>query len=376
MKKFRPVGAHPDQLNGQANGQSPNDSIQRGIMNGPTLLPQGRLPRPPYHSTYGNQAGRPPGLGSPAQAQAYSGGYTQHVPPQSGYSSIYLPASSHSRSPLSNGVTQPASVPQGAGWSARYSPYPFTPAPTQRTAQAHTQGSFVNTFDRQQPSSSYSVQNMASRMNNAPTMSPTQGNINTAYPMSTQPHVTNGNLNPSNGTLPPPVVSPAKQQSSPPHPSMHPPSSSPANAPSLKKYTQPTSALSPTKQRSPPPAMHLPSSSPLNHPPLQQHDQLPPVFSPTKQQSSPAPPTLLPPASSPIVHPPLRQNLQATSGLSPEKHSPPRSAERYIGGGRLAMPPVEQLSPTPKSQGRSEMVMGAPEERLEANGTDEADEVL
>ena len=376
MKKFRPMGAHPDQSNGQGNGQSLINPLQSDIMNGPTLSPQGQLPRPPYHSTYGNQAGPPPGLRSPAQTATYSNGYIQHVPPQSGYSSIYRPASSQNQAPPSNGVAQPANLSSGAGWSARYSPYPSTPAPPQRTAQPHAQGSFINTFDRQRPSSSYSAHSMASPMTNAPSMSPIQGNINTPYTTSTQTQLTNGNLHPSNATLPLPVVSPAKQQSSPPPPIMHPPFSSPVNAPPLKQNIQTASSLSPMKQRSPPQAMHPPFSSPISHPALHQNAPHASALSPMKQQSSPPPPALLPPASSPIVHPPLHQNLPATSGLSPEKHSPPRSAEPHSFGGRLAVPPVEQLSPTQKAQEWSETVMGAPEDRMGVNRVTERNEVL
>ena len=76
-----------------------------------------------------------------------------------------------------------------------------------------------------------------------------------------------------------------------------------------------------------------------------------PSYSPIKQQSSPPMPPVQPhrqSPSSPSSHPLLHQNAPSSPGFSPTKHSPPRS----FGPGEVTntpvLPPVENLSPSPR----------------------------
>lgn len=305
-KKFKPVDSNnhhtPNAYHPRApqNGQN---GMQAAVMNGPTLSPQGQLPRQSVYA--GNQEesfftrrpypdAPPPGLRSPPGPPAYANGYNNHVSPQNGYVPQLPPQAF--QSPYANGAHQGGHQP---GWSARY-----TPPQQPQHAQAYgppppSQTSFSHSLDRQRPPSSHSTHNVPSPVKNRPSLSPPQHSSSLYKPPHHQsPHYQTPH---TNGALP-----------NQPLPATGPP------------------ALSPTKQQSPPAAsetMHLPSSSPVAH------------------------------------QPPLQNNAPSSPGFSPTKHSPPRAAPgRGVAGTPAVIPPVTQLSPSPMQQSLSAALKNATQE--------------
>ncbi|KAF6221044.1 hypothetical protein HO133_002725 [Letharia lupina] len=297
-KKFKPVvdsnnHHRPNAHNPRAphNGQN---GMHAAVMNGPTLSPQGQLPRQSIYA--GNQEesfftrraypdAPPPGLRSPPGPPAYANGYNNHVTPHNGYVPQLPPQAFQSLD--ANGAYQSSHQPHNVGWSARY-----TPTQQPQHAEAYgppppSQNPFTNSFDRQTPSASHSTHNVPSPDKNGPSLSPPQNS--------------------------PPLYNPPHHHS-PQHPTPH------------------TNGASPNQP--------LPATGP-------------PAFSPTKQQSpAAASKKMQPPSSSPVAHqPPLQSNAPSSPGLSPTKHSPPRAAPGLgVAGTPAVIPPVAQLSPSPMQQ--------------------------
>ena len=277
--------------------------MHAAVMNGPTLSPQGQLPRRSVYA--GNQEesfftrrtypeAPPPGLRSPPSAPAHANGYNNHV---SGYVPQLPPQKF--QSPYANGTYQSTQQHQNVGWSARY-----TPPKQPQHAQAYrppppSQDPFTNSLDRQRPPSSHSTHNIPSPVKNGPSLSPPQ------------------HSNPS-------YNSPLHQSSQ--HQTPH------TNGASLN---QPLAATGP------------------------------PALSPIKQQSPPAPSnTIRLPSSSPVAQkPPLQNNAPSSPGLSPTKHSPPRTAPGHqVAGTPTVIPPVVQLSPSSVQQNLSSALKSATSE--------------
>ena len=265
--------------------------MHAAVMNGPTLSPQGQLPRQSVYA--GNQEesfftrrvypeAPPPGLRSPPSAPVYANGYNNHVSPQNGYVPQLPPQTF--QSPYANGTYQGTQQHQNVGWSARY-----TPPKQPQHAQAYgppppSQNPFTNSsLDRQRPPSSQSTHQVPSPVKNGPSLSPPQHST----PLYNAPH----------------------HQSS--------------------QYQTPHT-----------------NGAPLNQPLAATG---PPALSPIKQQSPPAASnTIRLPSSSPVAQkPPLQNNAPSSPGLSPTKQSPPRTAPGHqLAGTPAVIPPVAQLSPS------------------------------
>ncbi|KAL9069459.1 MAG: hypothetical protein Q9161_005510 [Pseudevernia consocians] len=308
-KKFKPVDSnnrHPPNASHPRAPQNGQNGMHAAVMSGPTLSPQGQLPRQSIYA--GNQEesfftrraypdAPPPGLRSPPGPPAYANGYNNHVSPQNGYAPQLPPQAF--QSPYANGAQQSSHQPHNVGWSARY-----TPPQQPQHAQAYgppppSQNPFTNSFDRQRTPSSHSTHNVPSPVKKGPSLSPPQHN--------------------------PPLYNPPHHQS-PQYPTPH------------------TNGV--------PPNQSLPATGP-------------PAFSPIKQQSPPAASkTMHPPSSSPIAHqPPLQNNAPSSPGLSPTKHSPPRSAPGPgVDGAPAVIPPVAQLSPSPMQQSLNAALKSATQE--------------
>ena len=254
--------------------------MHTSFMNGPILSPHGQ--HPPSTNTGNGQS--PPGLAWPPRPPAYTNGH------QTGTA-------------MSNGhVSQPHNTHHGDGSLGAQGPFTLdtlgTAPRTSETAFGFSnlppQDPFLNSFDRQRPSSSHSTQNLPSPMKNRPSMSPTQGNPDVgalAFPKGT----------PINGHLP-------------------------TSRPSA---TYPSTYNPPTKQLNsspPPPSTFLPSSSPMMPPPTQQHRASLSGLSPSKH-SPPRPSSSHSVAGTPIVPPvtnlepsPQTMNLSApVKGIAPEQ---------------------------------------------------------
>ena len=306
-KKFKPVDSsknnHPKRAYPPRPSQNGQNGMHAAIMNGPTLSPQGQLPRESIYA--GNQEesfltrraypdAPPPGLRSPPSPPPYANGHNSHVSPQNGHVP-QLPPQAFA-APFTNGTYQGSHQPQSPGWSARYIP---TQQP--QRAQAYgppppSQNPFTNSFDRQLPPSSRSVHKVASPVMNGPSLSPSQHN---------------------------PPSSNLQHHQSPRYQTSHmngPPSNEPLSATG-------SSALSPVKQSSPPAAsktMPLPSSSPVTQKPS------------------------------------LPNNTPSSPGLSPTKHSPPRATPIHgVAGTPAVIAPVAQLSPSPMQQNLSAALKSA-----------------
>lgn len=256
------------------------NGMHKSIINGPTLSPQGQLPPLPHPS---NQASHgmppPPGLRSPPGPPAYSNGYTHHVGHQNGKVPNAQPHTSYSSSSDINGANSRSAKPASAGWSASYSPPQPAILPQQASQYSASQKPHSNSFDRQRPGSSHSINNIPSPIKNTHTPS--------------SPHNTH--------------------------------------------------------------ELGLPSFSPLlnsNGNAAQQPSPIlqPPAYSPVKQQSSPNIQATLPRYSSPTIPPPLQQRAPSSPGLSPTKHSPPRPTPGSGIAGTPILPPVANLSPSPRHQ--------------------------
>lgn len=272
-----------------------HNGMHAAVMNGPTLSPQGQLPRQSIYA--GNQEesfltrraypeAPPPGLRSPPAPLA--NGSSSHVSPQNGYVP-QLPSQSF-QSPYANGAHQSGHQPHDVGWSARYTP-PHQP----QHAQAYgpppqSQSPFTNSFDRQRQPSSHATHNVPSPVKNGASSSPPQPSLPAKYPPHHQsPQYQTPHTNGARPNQPIPAIG--------------------------------SPALSPIKQQSPPASskkMQLPSTSPV-------------ALKPRLQNTVPSPP-----------------------GLSPTKHSPPRAAPLHGAASTpAAIPPVTQLSPSPMQQSLS-----------------------
>lgn len=290
VKKFSHVHVQPHDVNQPSHGQprAALDGMHGGLMNGPTLSPQGQLPLPPHQNGHITQgAPPPPGLASPPRPASYANGYAQQAPQTNGYATQShhpQPDTSLPNTPL--GPTHTNYGSPGPAWPAQY-PASLSAQHPQNHQQIplQPQNPFLNSFDRQRPSPSHSTQNLPSPMKNRPSMSPTQGNLDTSA-------IVHPTTNPSTTLTP-----------TPPH---LPPSAPPPG-------------ISPTKQpSSPAPPTQAPSSSPIIPPPIQQHQQQPP---------------------------------QSSLGLSPTKHSPPRHPHStHPIADTPVMPPLLDLSPSPHPQ--------------------------
>lgn len=305
-KKFKPVHSnnhHPQNAYQPRASQNGQNGMHASVMNGPTLSPQGQLPRQSVYA--GNQEesfftrraypeAPPPGLRSPPGPPAYANGYNNHASSPNGYVSQLSPQAF--QSPYANGAYQGSQQNQNVGWSARYT----SPQQSQHTPAygppPPSQNPFTTTLDRQRPPSSHSTHNVPSPVKNGPSLSPPQHGppqYNPPHQQSPQyqtPH--------TNGTLP----------------------SQPLAAAGLP-------ALSPVKHQSPPAASHT--------------IQLPP--------------------SSPVTQkPPLQNNAPSSPGLSPTKQIPPRAAPGHgVAGTPAVLPPVAQLAPSPMQQSLSAALKSA-----------------
>lgn len=330
LKKFKPVEgtAHPQ--NPFVTGSSPvgSNGMHKTIMNGPTLSPQGQLPPPPHQrNRMPNGIPPPPGLRSPPAPPAYSNGYTHYVGQQNGYNpkaEIF----SHISPPTINGAGGNSNKQTDHGWSASYSP-PQPPAPPYQTSQYPSSGSpYLNSFPRQNPSSSHTTNKQSSPSKANTITTPSQSNQSSSLPtFSPHPHRDGSPLQQLPPVLQPPSHSPIKQQSSPPAQPTLPPSSTPTAPPPLQQRGPSPPGLSPTKHSpprpAPPPGHDLGASAPVIHPV-------------SKRSSSPQ----------------LQQQDSSPPGLSPTKHSPPRlpPSPGYGIAGTPVVPPVPLLEPSPGQQ--------------------------
>ena len=316
------------------NGQNGQNGMHAAVMNGPTLSPQGQVPRAIYSSNqeesffsrrqYPNAPKPPPGLRSPPGPPAYANGYTHHTQHMNGngYNNTYVPQLPQQAfqspqsypSPYAANGSYGGHQPQNVGWSARYTP-PHQAHPQQAYGPPPpSQNPFANSFDRQRPASSHSPNNVPSPVKSGPSLSPPQHSLPAYNPTYQTPHV--NQTPPANGNL-------SHQPLSPNGP--------PAYSP--MKHPSPPSVA--------PPAKHPSSSSPIAHqPPLQNNAPASPGFSPTKHSPAyqPAPGHGM--ASTPAVLPPAPQ-------LSP---SPMQSFDAGMKSHPAVLQPAPQLSPSPMQQ--------------------------
>ena len=309
MRKFSHVYVQADAVNplGRGQPQAGLNGMHGGLMNGPTLSPHGQLPPPQYqngHVIHG--APPPPGLASPPRPAAYGNGYTQHASQQNGYASQPGPPSNPALSTTPSAATHSGYGSPGSAWLAQSPPFRSVQQP-QNHHQLPPQplNPFLNSFDRQRPSSSHSTNNLPSPTKNRPTMSSPQSDLETSA-----------------------IVSAASQPNNNLHTEFYPPG-----------------------------VIHTPR------------------FSPTKQFSSPAAPMQVL-SSSPLVLPPIQQqqNRQSSLGLSPMKHSPPRPQSDHSIADTPVVPPVADLSPSPRQQQNFHAPVKSltPERPREVNGSHEA----
>ena len=247
LKKFKPAESNIHAPNPFASDRaSPGQGAMFNLMmNGPTLSPQGPISPPVGQNGNASPApAPPPGLRSPPAPPAYTNGYTHHGGLQNGRSRARLSLSPRA----SQGTPENSSKTPNVGWSARYS-WDSKAAATQQPAPTSTQpqNPFLNSFHRQRPSSSPSTHEIPSPIANRPSLSPPQSSRSTAFPgYSTNPTANGVGQSPKLSSL-----SPVKQQSSPPRPTVYPTSSSPIIRPPLRQNAPPSPGLSPTKQSPP-----------------------------------------------------------------------------------------------------------------------------
>lgn len=243
LKKFKPV-----ESNAQASTpfsarrtHGISDGMHNTIMSGPTLSPEGQMPQRAYQNGTTTQAGQPPpGLRSPPGAPAYSNGYTSHHANQSGHRQA--PSSSPTLVP--NGTHQSNNQPPTTGRSASYLSPGTDQTPQQPKEHSPSQNPYLNSFDRQRPSSSHLTHNLPSPIKNRPSLSPPQTKALPVFPPT--PSTNGAGTSQVRRSL-----SPVKQQSSPLMPPLQLPSSSPINHPSLQNNARSSPGLSPTKQSPP-----------------------------------------------------------------------------------------------------------------------------
>lgn len=258
IKKFRHVAVPSSNATRPDNGQPANQptDMHTSFMNGPTLSPHGQ--HPPNTNTGNGQS--PPGLAWPPRPPAYTNGYKTDTTMSNGY--VSQPHNTHhvDGSPSAQGpITQDA---LGSALRTNENAFGFSNLPPQDP--------FLNSFDRQQPSSSHSTQNLPSPMKNRPSMSPTQGNPGVGALASPKDTLTNGHLPTSrpSATHPSAYNAPTKQmKSSPPPPSTLLPSSSPMMPPPTYQHRASLSGLSPSKHSPPrPSSSHSVSGTPIMPP--------------------------------------------------------------------------------------------------------------
>lgn len=302
VKKFSHVHVQAHDVNHPSHGQpsSALNGMHGGLMNGPTLSPQGQLPLPPHQNDHITQgAPPPPGLASPPRPASYANGYAQQVPQLNGYASQSHPQPSPSLPNTPLGATHTNYGSPGSAWPVQYPPV-LSAQHTQNHQQVplQPQNPFLNSFDRQRPSPSHSTHNLPSPMKNRPSMSPTQGNLETSAIVNpaNQPNTTIRTPSHLPPAAPTPGFSPIKQFSSP-APPMQPPSSSPIIPPPIQQQQnrQSSLGLSPTKHSPPrlPQSAHNIADTPVVPPvldlspsPRQEQKFQAPVKSPTPERPS------------------------------------------------------------------------------------------
>ncbi|SLM38919.1 phd finger domain protein [Lasallia pustulata] len=302
VKKFSHVHVQPNTIKSPSQGPPhvASNGMHGGLMNGPTLSPQGQLPLPPYqngHITEG--APPPPGLASPLRPGSSANGYAQHVSQPNGYESQPHSQPNASLPNTPSAATHTSHGSPGSAWPAQY-----PPLLSAQHAQDHQQippqppNPFLNSFDRQHPSSSHSTHNLASPMKNRLSMSPTQGNLETSAIVNPA-HQPNTSIDTSSylpGVAHTPGFSPTKQLSSPAAPLQAPPSSPIIRPPidQQQQNRQSSLGLSPTKHSPPrPPSAPSMADTPVVPPvldlspsPRQQQTFQAPVKSPTPERPS------------------------------------------------------------------------------------------
>lgn len=315
-------------------GQNAQNGMHATVMNGPTLSPQGQVPRAVYSGNqedsffsrrqYPNAPQPPPGLQSPRGPPIHANGYphhTQHTN-SNGLNNAYVPQLPHQAfqspqsypSPYAANGSYGSHQPQNVGWSARYTP-PHQAHPQRAYGPPPpSQNPFVNSFDRQRPSSSHSPNNVSSPVKKGPSLSPPQHSLAAHSSTYQTPHV---NQTPyANGNSP-----------HQPLPPTGPPAYSPV------KHPSPPSVA--------PPAKHSPSSSPIAHQPhLQNNAPASPGLSPTKHSPAHQPQSAHGMASTPAVLPPAPQLLP----------SPRQSFDGAVKSHPIVLQPAPQLSPSPMQQ--------------------------
>lgn len=264
--------------------------MRQAMMNGPTLSPQGQIP-PAYGPGPTNQdqaAQPPPGLRDLSGRPATSNGYTRPVGQRNGYHLESTSITLNAAPSAPNGINQGSEESSTAGWSARYTSFD-TAEPAERPPQyssATTQNPFLNSFERQRPTSSHATYNVPSPTKNpSPLSPPSQTGDNAVHSQVPQVNGTPAHrLSPVTPQLP--SYSPIKQQASPPMPAIQHSPSSPNNHPRLHQNAPSSPGFSPIKHS--PPRSFGPSevtSTPV----------LPPVenLSPSPQVHNPLPPVKL-----------------------------------------------------------------------------------
>lgn len=154
MKKFKLPSASPAVSHLHAN----LDSMHKAMMNGPTLAPHGQLPLPTYQNGQTIQVSPvPPGLRSPSRPAVHLNGYINHDKQQ--IENSHQPTSQAPGLPpsVSSGISRPDEQQPATSSSP-----PFPPQngvdPSQRPQSSPTSSSpFLNSFDRQRPTSAHSV---------------------------------------------------------------------------------------------------------------------------------------------------------------------------------------------------------------------------
>ena len=222
------------------------ESMHRSVMNGPKLSPRGQL------SPYSNEdAAQSRTVASSSHSHGYTNGHTQPTPSTNGHTIQYDYRAPHLPSADSNGKSRLRKDVSGSAGADRSSRYQQETSPLSAQSQAQfsypPQNPFLNSFNRQRPSSAHSSNNVTSPMKNRPSMTPTQGNRDVgpiAFPSAK--HASNS-------------ASPAYLDSSTHSSSYrnHQHSSSPSSSPILPAPDQqqhfPMSGLSPSKNSSPRP---------------------------------------------------------------------------------------------------------------------------
>ncbi|MCJ1252447.1 hypothetical protein MMC24_000253 [Lignoscripta atroalba] len=273
IKKFKHIEVPaPPTSNGTSPGPtiSTMNSIHNSVVNGPKLSPQGQLPS--YHGGHNIQSSPNRGPDSSSPSVAYTNGYPPSMPNTNGQVSRYRSEASQHSPAVANGLSQLTQGTPGCAAANRYpSSYhpPYPPQSNQHQFQfAHTtQNPFLNSFDRQRPSSSHSNHHLPSPMKNRPSMTPTQGNRDVRPLVYPQTNTANGaGLSSDLHSATHPSSYTTLTVSSPPASAVLASSSPVMAAPNQSQYG-PMSGLSPSKHVSPRPASsHSVSGTPVMPP--------------------------------------------------------------------------------------------------------------